>query len=130
MDAAKKRALFEESHISQLKKEKLILRLPNSNTRNLFEASLESQNLSIDDFNITLEIDSIASIKDLVRRGFGVSVLAKSACLDDLKRKTLAVLTLENLSMMRETNIVYLKSFEHPELLHGIVNKYNELQGR
>ena len=38
--------------INDLKKEKLILRLPNSNTRNLFSTSLESQNLSIDDFNI------------------------------------------------------------------------------
>ena len=115
--------------ISQLLKEKLILRLPNSNTRNLFAASLESQNLSIDDFNITLEIDSISSIKDLIRRGFGVSVLAKSACLDDQRKKQLALLPIENLSMIRETNIVYLKSYEHPELLHGIVSKYNEMQG-
>ena len=115
--------------ISQLRREKLILRLPNSNTRNLFAASLESQNLSIDDFNITLEIDSISSIKDLIRRGFGVSVLAKSACLDDQRRKQLALLPIENLSMIRETNIVYLKTYEHPELLQGIVSKYNEMQG-
>ena len=30
--------------------------------------------------------------------------------------------------MVRETNIVYLKSFEHPEFLQGIVEMYNELQ--
>ena len=33
-------------------------------------------------------------------------------------------------SMIRETNIVCLKDFEHPELLHGIVKKYNEMQKR
>ena len=114
--------------VSELKREKLILRLPNSNTRNLFEATLRSQNLAIEDFNITLEIDSVASIKDLVRRGFGVSVLAKSACLDEQRKKKLCLLTIENLSMVRETNIVYLKSFEHPEFLQGIVEMYNELQ--
>ena len=114
--------------VSQLMKERLILRLPNSNTRNLFEASLESQNLNINDFNITLEIDSIASIKDLVRRGFGVSVLARSACLDEQRKKKLALLTIENLSMVRETNIVYRKDYEHPELLQGIVKQYNEMQ--
>ena len=114
--------------IEQLKKEKLILRLPNSNTRNLFTASLESQNLSIEDFNVTVEIDSIASIKDLIRRGFGVSVLARSACLDDIKKGRLAVLTIENLSMVREINIVYPGDFEHPELLHGIIKRYNEMQ--
>ena len=114
--------------VSQLKKERLILRLPNSNTRNLFEATLESQNLNIDDFNISLEIDSIATIKDLVRRGFGVSVLARSACLDEQRKKKLALLTIENLSMVRETNIVYRSDFEHPELLQGIVRQYNDMQ--
>jgi len=116
--------------INQLKEEKLILRLPNSNTRSLFTASLESQNLSINDFNITMEIDSIATIKDLIRRDFGVSVLAKSACMDELKKGKLAVLAIENLSMMREINIVYPKDFEHPEIIDGIVKTYNEMQSR
>ena len=116
--------------IDQLKREKLLLRLPNSNTRKLFEATLKSQNLAIEDFNITLEIDSVASIKDLVRRGFGVSVLARSACLDEQRKKKLCLLTIENLSMVRETNIVYRKSFEHTELLRGIVEMYNEMLHR
>lgn len=114
--------------IDQLKKEKLILRLPNSNTRNLFAASLESQNLSISDFNIVLEIDSIATIKDLIRGGFGVSVLAKSACMSELRRGRLSLLTIENFSMMREINIVYLKSYEHIDLLRGIVETYRDRQ--
>lgn len=116
--------------IPQLKKEKLILRLPHSNTRNLFEAALESQGLSLDDFNVTMEIDSIATIKELVRSGFGVSVLAKSACMNEVRKGKLAVPSIENLSMVREINMVYLKDFEHQELLHGIVKKYNEMQRR
>lgn len=116
--------------IPQLKKEKLILRLPNSNTRDLFEASLESLNLRVDDFNVIMEIDSIATIKDLIRRGFGVSVLARSACMDEVKKGKLSVLTIENLSMMRQINLVYSPRFEHPELLQGIVKKYNEMQRR
>lgn len=114
--------------IDQLKKEKLILRLPNSNTRNLLVASLESQNLSINDFNIVMEIDSIATIKDLIRGGFGVSVLAKSACMSELRRGRLSLLTIENFSMMREINIVYLKNYEHLDLLRGIVETYRDRQ--
>ena len=114
--------------INQLKKERLILRLPNSNTRNLFSASLETQGLSIEDFNVAMEIDSIASIKDLIRRGFGVSILAKSACMDEIKKEKLAVLSVENLSMIREINIVYLKDYEHLDFLNGIVKQYNEMQ--
>lgn len=114
--------------ISQLKEERLILRLPNSNTRNLFSASLETQGLSIDDFNVAMEIDSIASIKDLIRRGFGVSILARSACMDEIKKEKLVVLSVENLSMMREINIVYLKGYEHLDFLNGIVKQYNEMK--
>lgn len=114
--------------ISQLKEERLILRLPNSNTRNLFSASLETQGLSIDDFNVAMEIDSIASIKDLIRRGFGVSILARSACMDEIKKEKLVALSVENLSMMREINIVYLKDYEHLDFLNGIVKQYNEMQ--
>ena len=112
--------------IGELQKEKMILRLPDSRTRNLFVASLESQNLSIDDFNVVLEIDNIATIKDLIRRDFGVSVLAKSACMDELKKKKIVVLPIENLSMMREINIVYTQDFEHFQLLRDIVRYYNE----
>jgi len=114
--------------IEELKREKLILRLPNSNTRDLFNAALESQNLRLEDFNVTMEIESIATIKDLIRQNFGVSVLAKSACMDEYKKGKLAVLTVENLSMMREISIVYPQSFDHPEILYGIVAKYNEMQ--
>ena len=114
--------------IARLKKERLILRLPNSNTRNLFAASLESQNLSVTDFNVIMEIDSIATIKDLVRRGFGVSVLARSACLEELRNGELASLTVENLSMMRQINLVCRRDFEYGELLSGIAKQYNSMQ--
>ena len=114
--------------IRQLKKERLILRLPNSNTRNLFSASLESQNLSVSDFNVIMEIDSIATIKDLVRRGFGVSVLARSACLEELRNGELAALTVENLSMMRQINLVCRRDFEYADLLSGIAKQYNAMQ--
>ena len=114
--------------IKDLKKEKLILRLPDSNTRNLFVASLESHNLSIDDFNVLLQINNIATIKDLIRRDIGVSVLAKSACRDEIKKKKIVCLPIENLSMTREINIVYTHDFEHFAILHDIVHNYNEMR--
>ena len=111
--------------VEELKKEKMILRLPDSNTRNQFVASLESRNMSISDFNVILEIDNIATIKDLIRRGIGVSVLAKSACLDELSKHKISVLNIESLSMMREINVVYNCDFEHMDILHDIISRYN-----
>ncbi|MBR0164089.1 MAG: LysR family transcriptional regulator [Lachnospiraceae bacterium] len=112
--------------IDELKKERMILRLPESNTRNLFVASLESNNMRIDEFNVVMEIDNIATIKDLIRRDFGVSVLAKSACLDELKKEKLVALPIEHLTMNREINLVCKKDFEHPDILQEIVSDYTE----
>ena len=113
--------------LNELKKEKMILRLPNSGTRNLFISHLESNNVSIDEFNIILEVDNIATIKDLIRRDFGVSILARSACMDEVRKGKLKVLPVENLSMIRDVNIVYHKDFAHADILHGITRIYGEM---
>ncbi len=112
--------------VSDIKKEKLILRLPNSNTRNLFVSHLQSNNMDIAEFDVILEVDNIATIKDLVRRDFGVSVLAQSACLDELKKGKIAALPIENFSMMREINIVYNSDFEKFDLLKDIIATYKD----
>ncbi len=112
--------------LDELKKERLILRLPNSGTRSLFAAHLESNNMSINDFDVILEVDNIATIKDLIRRDFGVSILSKSVCLDELKKGKIAVLPVENLSMIREINIAYRSDFTQFDVLHNIVKAYNE----
>ena len=112
--------------LNELKKENLILRLPDSGTRNLFISHLESNNVSLDEFNVILEVDNVATIKDLVRRDFGVSILARSACANELKKGKMAGLPIENLSMKREINMVYHKDFEHTDLLQNIMRIYNE----
>ena len=128
--AAPENALAARSSvtISELQQEPLILRLPESNTRTLFAASLESLNLSIRDFNVIIEIDSIATIKDLVRRNFGVSVLAKSACMDEYKKGKLALLPIEKLSMERTTGILCRRDFGHPEIIEGVIRAYRDMQ--
>ena len=112
--------------LDELRAERMILRLPNSGTRNLFAAHLESRSLSLDDFNVVLEVDNIATIKDLVRRNYGVSVLARSACMDELKKGKITVLPIENLSMVREVNILYHQTFKHVDTLKDIVRIYHE----
>lgn len=110
--------------VNELKKENLILRRPSSGTRNLFVASLESRNLSLDDFRVILEVDNIATIKDLIRRDIGVSVLPRSVCLDELKKGKISVLPLENLSMIREINILYHRDFPHTDILQNLMKEY------
>ena len=113
--------------MEELKKEKLILRLPESGTRALFEAHLKSVNEALDSFDVILEVDHIATIKDLVHQNFGVSVLAKSVCYNDVQKNKFAVVSIENLSMIRDINLIYHKDFESYDIINQIVNLYQEM---
>lgn len=110
--------------LSELKKENMILRLPTSATRRLFESTLISINESIDSFNVSLEVDNVATIKELVRKNLGISILPRSVCISDVKKGKLSILPIENLSMMREVNIAYNKDFSHVDMLKEIIQLY------
>lgn len=114
--------------IADLKQERLILRLPTSTTRKLFVSALECSGMSLSEFNVVLEMDSVATIKDLIRRDFGVSVLARSACMDEISKQKIVALPIETIPMMMETNLVYAPDFDHPGLLKEIMRCYNETQ--
>ena len=55
-----------------------------------------------------------------------MSILARSVCLDELKKGKITVLPVENLSMMREINIAYHDGFTQFDVLHDIMQIYNE----
>lgn len=114
--------------LRELRREKMILRLPSSATRIQFETQLEVLGESISDFDILLEVDNIATIKDLIRKNLGVSILAKSTCMDEVMKGKITVLPIENLSMIRETNIVYHKDFDNPDILSKLMKLYREVK--
>ena len=55
-----------------------------------------------------------------------LSILPRSACMDELKKGKIAVLPIENLSMIREMNILYHHTFKHVDILQDIVKIYND----
>lgn len=114
-------------NINDLKKQKMILRSSSSQTRTLFSSQLENINMSLDEFNIILEIDNIATIKDLVAKNTAVSVLAKSACYSEAKNNTLAIRPIENLNMIRQINIVFLKDFAERYILDELLSIYHSI---
>ncbi len=113
--------------LNELKKQHLILRLPTSATRVKFASSLEAIGESIDNFDVVIEVDSIATIKTLVKKDIGVSILSKGACVKELQKKSLVALPIENLSMTRETTIVYHKTFNHVEIIERIAAAYHDI---
>ena len=112
--------------LDEIRQEKLILRLPNSETRVRFESALAAIGESIADFQVILEVDNVATLKDLIRKNLGISILARSACMDELRKGKLTALPIENLSMTRETNLVYHRDFAHKETLQDILALYKK----
>ena len=114
--------------ISLLKQQRLILRLPSSGTRTLFETALSMCGESIDAFNIILALCHVNAMKEVVQRDFGVSVISKSACLDDVRAGRFCTIPIEKLNMIREINIVYTSDFGHTDILRDIVAIYQRQQ--
>ena len=112
--------------LSELKKESLILRLPGAGTRSLFEATLSSNNESLDSFNVILEVDNISIIKELVQNNFGVSVLSRNTCLNEIRKNKFKAIPIENLSITREINLVYHHDFEYVDILNDITKLYRQ----
>ena len=84
-----------------------------------------ANNESINSFDVILEVDNIATIKDLVRMDLGVSILPRSACIDEIRKGKITALPIENFSMARETRIVYNRDFNHKEVLDDIMRIYS-----
>ena len=112
--------------LSELRNEPMILRLPSSATRIQFDSELRNLGDAPENYNIILEVDNIATIKDLVKKNLGISVLPQSACQKEIRKGNLIALPIENLSMARETRIVYNKDFSRMDILQTITAEYRE----
>lgn len=110
--------------LNELKSEKLILRPPTAGTRMLFESFLLGHSESIKSFNVIMELDNIGMIKNLVSLGLAVSVIAHSACREEIRDRKLIAVPIENASMTREINMVYQHDFVHADLLEELRDIY------
>lgn len=113
--------------LDDLKNEKMIMRLPTSATRQLFDSTLISVNESVNNFNIILEVDNISTIKELVLQNIGVTILPKALCANEISNGKLKALPIAGLSMIRETDIVYLNDFTQKKVLTELVSLYKKL---
>ena len=112
--------------IQDIQNEKLILRHSRSATRSLFAENLERNNLSLDDLSVLIEIDNTATIKDLVSKNIGISVLPKSVCVNDIKSKKLVAKPIKDMDMTTQIYLLYNKNFFDEKVLQNIINTYEK----
>lgn len=119
--------LADAGHISlsQMKKEKLILRPAGSGTRALFEASLHKLGMNLDEFNVMMEADSISTIKKLIEGNYGISVLSERACAAAIAEKRFRTLPVSDMNMVRRIHICYRKDFGNTDFLGQLLELYS-----
>lgn len=113
--------------LSELQKEKLILRPPDSNTRRLFEANLIKNGKNISDFSVMMEAENVDTIKKLVAAGYGVSVLSEMACEKDRDSGRIATVRLLGMEMSRSIHILYRRGCRCDGILKRIQSAYRQI---
>ena len=113
--------------LGELRKEKLVLRSKNAGTRRLFESYLLNNMDHIRNYNVVIESDNIATVRELVCLGMGVSIMAHSACRAAEQAGEIKVVPIENCHMVREINMVYHRDFDHPEVFEAVRKIYHQL---
>lgn len=116
--------------VEDIRHEKLILRSRSAGTRQLFEKHLGARDMSLEEFNVMMELDNVAMIKELVTMDLGITIIAKSACREELASGRMAIIPIENSSMVRQIDMVYQKDFLHNELIENIRGIYEQLKAK
>ena len=119
--------------LEQLKRERMILRLPTSATRVLFEATLRSINDAIENFNVTLEVDNIEIINkpagyeaDLVTQSCTVLVRGPQEALDAVTASQIRIVAdLSDLDPSTGTRTVPVRVYLDGSSEVGVVGTYN-----
>ena len=92
----------------------------------MFESYVISNGYLPRDFHVSMELDSVSNIKEIVMADLGISVLSHNVCLDELKRGQLVIVPIENCQMVRSINLIYPDDFSAPAVLQDIRRKYEE----
>ncbi|OQC09738.1 MAG: HTH-type transcriptional activator CmpR [Tenericutes bacterium ADurb.Bin087] len=111
----------ESVTIEELKKEKFILRHEKANTRLAFENYLSTHLDNINNFDVILEIDNTAMIKQLIIAGHGLSVMSKAICEINMQVGTLKQIHLRDFHLERGIYLVYPRELANSDIINSII---------
>lgn len=120
--APKDHPLTKEKDVTldMLKKEKFILRHEKAHTRMAFEGYLFNHLDSIDNFNVILEIDNTALIKQLIIEGHGLSIMSKAICETNIEQGVLKEIKVKDFKLNRGIYLIYPKAFKDNLVIDNI----------
>lgn len=92
--------------LNELRKAKMIMREVGSGTRSIFELFLTQKGLTLSDLNISMELGSTQSIKQVVAAGLGVTVISALTVRKECDDKILKAIRIQDCDMGRPLNIL------------------------
>lgn len=111
--------------MEELFRQRLIIREKGSGTREILEQFLGEHNQSVDKFLGKLEISNMSTIRKLVMENCGISFLYRTVAEEELEKGELFEIPVEDFSIQREFNFVYLKNSIFSQK-YDIISKYFE----
>ncbi|MEW6189858.1 MAG: selenium metabolism-associated LysR family transcriptional regulator [Actinomycetota bacterium] len=97
----------ESMSVKEILREPFIVREVGSGTRKSFEKVLEKLDLSLDDFNVVIELGSTQAVLSAVEGGLGISVISRWAAEKALRLGTIKTITLKDIDLHRDLYLVY-----------------------
>lgn len=112
--------------LSDLLGERLIHREVGSGTLAMLISILAMQNISINDFGRTVEVNNMHMIVQLLKSSCGISFLYKSAVEPELKSGELVEIKLKDFKVVHDFSFIWNKNSIFSDEYEGIYNRIND----
>ena len=103
------------STVSELIKERLIVRKAGSGTRNILEENLLARGLRISNFTHYIEVENMHTIISFLKKDCGISFMYKVAVLEELNQNILKEIQLDDFKMKHDFDFVWGKNSIYTE---------------
>ena len=103
------------STVSDLIKERLIVRKAGSGTRNILEENLLARGLRISNFTHYIEVENMHTIISFLKKDCGISFMYKVAVLEELNQNILKEIQLDDFKMKHDFDFVWGKNSIYTE---------------
>ncbi|HZK53557.1 MAG TPA: LysR family transcriptional regulator, partial [Desulfosporosinus sp.] len=92
--------------LGELPNERLVTRGEGSGTRKAMEMSLKERGFDLNQLNVTMELESIQAIKQVVSAGLGMTIISSLTVSSELDRKTFKTLKIQDAPIYRALSIL------------------------
>ena len=111
--------------IENLFQERLLIRENGSGTREVLERYLDSQNLSISDFERTMESGSLHTIKEMTKSGCGITFLYEVAVREELQAGVLIQIPLKDFRVKHEFAFIWRRGSIYADRYREIFRRFS-----